>query len=329
MNAREKRAVTALTAIFALRMLGLFMLLPVLGLYAAQLPAATPLLIGLALGIYGLTQGMLQIPFGMASDRFGRKRVITIGLLIFFGGSVFAALTDSLFGLIIARALQGAGAVSAAVLALTADLTDETSRTKAMAIIGVSIGAVFLLSLMVATPLQSVVGVSGIFWLSAGLALLAIAVLWWVVPEPTSSSAPLTWSASIRRILFERQLLRLNIGVFFLHLILTAIFVTLPALLHIKSGLVLGRALEDIHASVDTVGGGHATVTQTRLPRPYHRLGIYRWGRTIIIFHHWHGVGEHSGNRRVIVRTMVIFYFLQRPGSHATVVGIADCAAYR
>ena len=236
----------ALAGIFALRMLGLFMLLPVLAIYAARLPAATPLLVGLALGIYGLTQGLLQIPFGMASDRFGRKRVITIGLLVFAAGSVVAALADSMAGLIIGRAIQGGGAVSAAVLALTADLTGEAQRTKAMAAIGVSIGAVFLLSLMFAPLLQSAIGVAGIFWLSAGLGLAAVAVLWWVVPDPGSGSGSLSsrpeatsWTARFGGILADRQLLRLNCGVFCLHLMLTAVFVTLPALLLAKSDLPL------------------------------------------------------------------------------------------
>ena len=246
MSGPTRRAVAALAGIFALRMFGLFLLLPVLAIYAARLPASTPLLIGLALGIYGLTQGLFQIPFGMASDRFGRKPVIALGLLIFMAGSVVAALADSVAGLIAGRAIQGAGAVSAAVLALTADLTGEAQRTKAMAVIGVSIGAVFLLSLMLAPPLQSAIGVAGIFWLSAGLALVALVVLWRVVPDPgatvsrskpRSETEPL--AAHFGGILADRQLLRLNFGVFFLHTVLTAVFVTLPALLLAKSGLVL------------------------------------------------------------------------------------------
>ena len=237
---RERKAVAALAGIFALRMLGLFLLLPVLALYAAGLPAATPVLIGLALGIYGLTQGLFQIPFGMASDRFGRKRVIAAGLLVFILGSLVAALADSMTGLIIGRAIQGAGAVSAAILALTADLTDETRRTRAMAVIGVSIGAVFLLSLMLAPLLQSVIGVKGIFWLSAGLGLAALWVLWRVVPDPGAPGpATLSSSGHFRGMLVDRQLLRLNFGVFCLHLMLTAMFVTLPALLQAKSGLAL------------------------------------------------------------------------------------------
>lgn len=240
MSGPTRRAVAALAGIFALRMFGLFLLLPVLAIYAAGLPASTPLLIGLALGIYGLTQGLFQIPFGMASDRFGRKPVITLGLLVFMAGSVVAALADSMAGLIAGRAIQGAGAVSAAVLALTADLTGEAQRTKAMAVIGVSIGAVFLLSLMLAPPLQSAIGVAGIFWLSAGLGLAALVIIWRVVPDPGAvppDAGPL--AAHFGGILADGQLLRLNFGVFFLHMVLTAVFVTLPALLQAKSGLAL------------------------------------------------------------------------------------------
>lgn len=245
MNAAEKKAVSALAGIFALRMFGLFMLLPVLAVYAARLPASTPLLVGLALGIYGLTQGLLQFAFGAASDRFGRKPVITAGLLVFAAGSVVAALADSIAGLIAGRAIQGAGAVSAAVLALTADLTGEAQRTKAMAVIGVSIGAVFILSLMLAPPLQGAIGVTGIFYLGAGLAAVAVGVLWRVVPDPAagavadaaSDSRP--WTRRFGGILADRQLMRLNAGVFCLHLSLTAVFVVLPRMLQEKSGLPL------------------------------------------------------------------------------------------
>lgn len=244
MNAAEKKAVSALAGIFALRMLGLFMLLPVLAVYAARLPASTPLLVGLALGIYGLTQGLLQFAFGAASDRFGRKRVITAGLLVFAAGSVVAALADSIAGLIAGRAIQGAGAISAAVLALTADLIGEQQRTKAMAVIGVSIGAVFILSLMLAPPLQGAIGVTGIFYLGAGLAVVAMGVLWRVVPDPAATVAdtvsdPRPWTQRLGGILADRQLMRLNAGVFCLHLSLTAVFVVLPQMLQEKSGLPL------------------------------------------------------------------------------------------
>jgi len=253
MNKTETRAVSALAAVLALRMAGLFLPLPVLAVYAAGLPGGSPLLTGLALGIYGLTQGLLQIAFGAASDRFGRKPVITVGLLVFAAGGIIAATADSAAGLVIGRAVQGAGAVSAAVLALTADLTRESARAPAMAAIGVTIGAMFLLSLMLAPPLQGLIGVAGIFHLGAALAVAAVTVLWWVVPDPggvgdardgaghaRDGAAPATpRPPRLRVLLADRELLRLNLGAFCLHFTLTAVFVALPPLLQVASGLAL------------------------------------------------------------------------------------------
>lgn len=247
MNRTETRAVSALAAVLALRMAGLFLPLPVLAVYAAGLPGGSPLLTGLALGVYGLTQGLLQIAFGAASDRFGRKPVITVGLLVFAAGGIIAATADSAAGLVIGRAVQGAGAVSAAVLALTADLTRESARAPAMAAIGVTIGAMFLLSLMLAPPLQGLIGVAGIFHLGAALAVAAVTVLWWVVPDPgvggghaRDGAAPATpRPPRLRILLADRELLRLNLGAFCLHFTLTAVFVALPPLLQTASGLAL------------------------------------------------------------------------------------------
>ena len=260
MNKTETRAVSALATVLALRMAGLFLPLPVLAVYAAGLPGGSPLLTGLALGVYGLTQGLLQIAFGAASDRFGRKPVITVGLLVFAAGGIIAATADSAAGLVIGRAVQGAGAVSAAVWALTADLTRESARAPAMAAIGVTIGAMFLLSLMLAPPLQGLIGVAGIFHLGAALAVAAVAVLWWVVPDPgvgdarggaghargtcgdgvchaRDGAAPA--APRLRVLLADRELLRLNLGAFCLHFTLTAVFVALPPLLQTASGLAL------------------------------------------------------------------------------------------
>jgi len=231
----------------ALRMAGLFLPLPVLAVYAAGLPGGSPLLTGLALGVYGLTQGLLQIAFGAASDRFGRKPVITAGLLVFAAGGIIAATADSAAGLVIGRAVQGAGAVSAAVLALTADLTRESARAPAMAAIGVTIGAMFLLSLMLAPPLQGLIGVAGIFHLGAALAVAAVTVLWWVVPDPgvggghaRDGAAPVApRPPRLRVLLADRELLRLNLGAFCLHFTLTAVFIALPPLLQSASGLAL------------------------------------------------------------------------------------------
>jgi len=244
MSLTERRAALSLASIMATRMLGLFMILPVFSLYAEGLPDATPLLIGLAIGAYGLTQAMLQIPFGMASDRFGRKRVITIGLLLFAAGSVVAGMADSLTGIIMGRALQGCGAVAAAVMALTADLTREEQRTKAMAMIGMSIGSAFALALVAGPLLNEIIGVKGIFWFTAVLALAGIAVLWWLVPQPEHCSMHrdaelLPEQAS--SVLHDGQLLRLDAGILILHTILTASFVVLPFVLRDELGIAVGH----------------------------------------------------------------------------------------
>lgn len=246
MNTFEKKAVSALAGVLALRMFGLFLPLPVLAVYAARLPGATPTLVGLALGVYGLTQGLLQIAFGAASDRCGRKAVITAGLLVFAAGGLIAGAADSIAGLIAGRAIQGAGAVSAAVLALAADLTREPARAPAMAVIGVTIGAMFILSLIAAPPLQGVIGVAGIFYFSAALALAAVALLWQIVPNPAEARGDAATVAGVgapaprlRALLADARLRVLNLGAFGLHFALTAVFVALPPLLQEKSGLAL------------------------------------------------------------------------------------------
>ena len=240
LNASERRAVMSLGSIFALRMLGLFMILPVLSTFARDMPGATPALAGLALGIYGLTQGILQIPFGFLSDRFGRKRVITAGLVVFAAGSVVAATADSIHGIIAGRALQGAGAIAAAVLALTADLTREQQRTKAMAFIGASIGVSFLVALMIAPLLAGWIGVAGIFWVTAALTVMMLPILWWLTPNPVRARRDGEVAFSLRLfgpILRHPQLLRLDLGIFALHLALTAFFVVVPLQLVDSLGL--------------------------------------------------------------------------------------------
>ncbi|WP_348550489.1 MFS transporter [Acidithiobacillus sp.] len=232
---REKRAVFSLAGIFGLRLLGLFLVLPVFSVYAHGLRGAAdhPALIGIALGAYGLTQAVLQIPFGKLSDRIGRKPVIAIGLLIFAIGSVIAALASSIDGLLIGRIIQGAGAVAAAIIALTADLVREERWTKAMAVIGITIGISFSASLVLSAPLAHFIGVSGIFWLTALLALLAIAVLYLVIPSSPAKfhrDAELN-PAMLRTVVRDPNLLRLDFGIFALHTGLTAIFVVLPLVL--------------------------------------------------------------------------------------------------
>lgn len=240
MTRTERRAAVSLAAIIMTRMLGVFMILPVFALYAEGLEEVTPLLVGTAIGIYGLTQALLQIPFGMLSDRYGRKRIITIGLLLFAAGSVVAAMADSIYIVILGRALQGSGAVAAAIMALTADLTREEHRTKAMAIIGMSIGVAFAASMVIGPLLNEYIGVSGIFWFTALLAGLAIVVLWTRVPTPAISrvhrDAELVPEAT-RSVLHDTQLLRLDAGILILHTILTASFVVLPLILFNQLGI--------------------------------------------------------------------------------------------
>lgn len=238
MTREEKRAGISLASIFALRMLGMFLILPVFAVHAQTLPGGTNLtLVGLALGAYGLTQAIFQIPFGMASDKFGRKRVIIVGLVLFAIGSVFAAMATDIYWTIFGRVLQGAGAISAAITALAADLTREQHRTKVMAMIGSSIGLVFALSLVAAPLLYAVIGMHGIFWMTGGLALAAIAVVIYIVPEPPPVHAGLR--VPFREVLVNTQLLRLNLGIFILHMAQMMMFVVVPGLLISTGGLPL------------------------------------------------------------------------------------------
>lgn len=237
MTATERRASFSLASLFALRMLGLFLVLPVFALEAARYPGGgDPARVGLAMGIYGLTQALLQMPFGLASDRLGRKRVIVVGLLVFALGSFVAAAATSLNWLLVGRALQGAGAVSAAVTALLADQTRDVVRTKAMALIGISIGLMFAISLVLAPALNARIGLSGLFVLTGVLALAGIViVLWLVPPEPVQhQTMP---RGSVWSVLQRRDLLGLNVGVFVLHAVQLAMWVAVPAML-VQAGLL-------------------------------------------------------------------------------------------
>ncbi|MCX7165401.1 MAG: MFS transporter [Rhodocyclales bacterium] len=238
MSRDEKRAGVALASIFALRMLGLFLILPVFAIHAQSIPGGDDLtLVGIALGAYGLTQAMFQIPFGMASDAFGRKRVIVFGLLLFAAGSGVAALAPDVWWTIFGRVLQGAGAISAAVTALASDLTREQHRTKVMAMIGSSIGLVFALSLVAAPALYAAIGMSGLFWMTAVLAVAAIGLVTHVVPPaPPLPPGP---KPPFRDVLLDTQLLRLNFGIFTLHMVQMAMFVVVPGLLVRYGGLPL------------------------------------------------------------------------------------------
>lgn len=236
MSPLERRVGASLASIFALRMLGLFLILPVFSIYAKDVPGGDNLtLVGFALGAYGLTQALFQIPYGIASDYWGRKPVIVVGLLLFAFGSFVAAWAPDLHWVIVGRVLQGAGAISAAVTALAADLTREEHRTKVMAMIGSSIGLVFALSLVGAPLLYGWIGMGGLFVLTGGLALAAIGLLLKVVPAvpPPSGHRRLP----LRQVLADRDLLRLNLGIFTLHLIQMAMFVVLPHALVKHGGL--------------------------------------------------------------------------------------------
>ena len=229
----EWRASTTLSGVYALRMLGMFLVLPVLAMYAASLPGAedNKTLVGLAMGIYGLTQALLQLPLGIASDKFGRKKTIYAGLVVFAAGSFLAAAADTLPLLVAARAIQGAGAVSAAVTALLADLTRDGVRTRAMAMIGLSIGLTFSVSLVVAPMIADVVGVRGLFLLTGILTVASIGVVAFMTPDPEFSKLhedTQAQPARIGEVLKHRQLLNLDFGIFALHAAQMALFTALP-----------------------------------------------------------------------------------------------------
>jgi predicted MFS family arabinose efflux permease len=241
---QEKRAVSTLAALYSLRMLGLFLVLPVMSLYGMQYEGSTPMLIGLAMGIYGATQAVLQMPLGILSDRISRKSVIVGGLAMFILGSVVAALSTSIYGLIIGRALQGSGAISGALMAMVSDLTSEQNRTKAMATIGASIGVSFAVAMLLGPVLTTHFGgLSGLFWATALLGLAGMALLFFVLPEPPVETLhcphrdTLPVPALLWRVLRDPQLVRLNIGIYCLHMVLMASFVVVPHLLEKQLGL--------------------------------------------------------------------------------------------
>ncbi len=231
MTTTERRATLGLGAVFALRMFGMFMVLPVLTTYGMALQGANESLIGLAIGIYGLMQALFQIPVGLLSDKFGRFPLIIGGLLLFMLGSVLAACADSIWGVIIGRALQGAGAISAAVMALLSDLTREQHRTKAMAFIGVSIGITFAVAMVLGPVITHAFGLSALFWGTAVLTGLAIVTTLFFIPKPQQhvlNRESAFVSGNLRTVILERELLKLNFSIFSLHALLMASFVALP-----------------------------------------------------------------------------------------------------
>lgn len=235
LSAVEKKTLAGLSMIFAIRMFGLFIVFPVISLYARMLPGADPFWLGMALGGYGLSQALFQIPFGMLSDRFGRKTMIVLGLLIFAGGSVVAATAHTVMGLFIGRLIQGSGAVASVIIALMADLTREEFRTRAMAGIGVSIGLSFAVGMVVGPIVGAHYGVASLFWLTGYLSVAGIAIILFVVPSPQGAVHKNEMELSLSQlgyVLKNPALLRIDISVFMLHLFLTAIFVSFPVLLH-------------------------------------------------------------------------------------------------
>jgi MFS family permease len=231
LNPLEKRTALSLSLVFALRMLGLFMIMPVFAIYGQDLIGYSPMWVGFAIGAYGLTQALLQIPAGMLSDKFGRRPIIFGGLIVFAIGSLIAAYADSVYGVTIGRAIQGAGAIASAVLALAADVTREEQRPKVMAMIGVSIGIAFAAAMVAGPVLAPIIGLQGLFFITAAGALTGIAIVHFLVPHVVSKAPrgeTVAIPALLAKLAKDPQLLRLDFGIFILHMALTAMFVVLP-----------------------------------------------------------------------------------------------------
>jgi MFS family permease len=231
LNPLEKRTAISLSLVFALRMLGLFMIMPVFAIYGQDLVGYSPMWVGIAIGAYGLTQALLQIPAGMLSDKFGRRPIIYIGLVIFAIGSLIAAYSESVYGVTLGRAIQGAGAIASAVLALAADVTREQQRPKVMGIIGVTIGLAFAMSMVAGPMLAPLIGLQGLFFITALGALTGIVIVHFMVPHVITKAPKgetVAIPALLGNLLKNPQLLRLNSGIFILHMALTAMFIALP-----------------------------------------------------------------------------------------------------
>lgn len=287
MNPLEFRASTGLAGLYALRMLGMFLILPVFSVHAAAMPGGSNhALIGLAFGAFGLTQALLQLPMGMWSDRIGRKPVIYLGLLLFLAGSLICALADHIAWLILGRAVQGAGAISAAVTALLADLTREENRTRAMAMIGGSIATTFAVSLVLAPWLASRIGLAGIFLLTAGMTALALLAVRVYIPDPAVTrfhSDAETSRARLPAVLRDSQLLRLNYGVFALHAAQMAMFTVLPLILTKTSGLDIGQHWQ---VYLPVVLGGFVLMVPAVIygEKKHHLKGVFVFAVALMLF---------------------------------------------
>ena len=325
MTRLEIRASVSLASIFALRLLGLFLILPVFAVYAQSIPGGTDAtLVGLALGIYGLTQGLLQVPYGAASDRWGRKPVIAAGLVVFAAGSFIAAAADDIGWTIVGRAIQGAGAISAAVTAFIADATRDEHRTKAMALVGASVAATFAGSLVLAPALYDAIGVKGLFAMTGVLVVAAIGVLLWVVP-PAPPPVPRVDRRGWREAVIDRQLLRLNFGIFALHTVLMAMFVVVPVLLVQSGGLPLAQHWK-VYLPVIVLSFAlmmKPLIVAER--RASDAAAVYRRDRA--------GTDGTTGipiSRRyaylVIALAAALFHRLQYSGGVLAIIGVAHCA---
>lgn len=232
-NPLERKALVGLALLYMARMLGLFMVLPVLTYYGQNLQGANSVTLGIAIGIYGLTQALLQIPYGAASDRFGRKPLIAVGLLVFLLGSVLAALADHVLWVIVGRAMQGAGAISSVVLAMLADYTRPQERSKSMAVIGAVIGSSFILAVIIGPVVVNAFNLDGLFWFTAMLSLVGMLVLWWLpaVPETAAQNDRKFERSAMLNVIADKSVLVFSVGVLVLHLTMTSLFVVLPVLL--------------------------------------------------------------------------------------------------
>jgi MFS family permease len=240
MSPTENKSVLSLALLYAMRMLGLFMILPIFMLFGEKLEGATPVLMGIAVGAYGLSQAILQIPYGMLSDKFGRKPLIVFGLFLFFLGSAVAAMSTSIYGVIAGRFLQGAGAIASVLMALLSDLTSEENRTKGMAFVGMTIGISFSIAMVLGPIIGEWGGLEAVFWLTAIFAILGIFIVMFVVPTPTSFSKSRDVNVDkgqFSQILQNPNLLRLDWGIFSLHFILTAMFLVVPTSLQNHAGI--------------------------------------------------------------------------------------------
>ncbi|KXW56110.1 MFS transporter [Ferrovum sp. PN-J185] len=305
MTSTERRATLSLASVFALRMLGMFIILPVFALYAAHLPGGdNKTLVGLAMGGYGLTQALLQIPLGWLSDRVGRKPVIMGGLVVFALGSFVAATAHNIEWIIVGRMVQGAGAISSAIIAMTADLTRIEQRTKAMAMIGVTIGMTFSASMIIAPFLEPRIGVSGIFAMTGILALLAIGMVYWVTPNPQHHTpARGTWDA-IKTVLGHAELLRLDWGIFVLHGSLMAMFVVVPQAL-VQTGF---KAMDHWKLYLPVmIGSFILMIPGVALSHGKHRKSVFLAAIAVLLLSEvilWVGINSFFG----IVTALFVFF---------------------